>query len=326
MNLAIIFICISYLLLINIISIYSVSIARILNARYSTGISFSQVNLTTSSACLCSCIDHPHCLSINVMKISDNIYYCELLATYPINSSQLKSSTTSNATIYTDRTLSSVYINNGTRLTNPKNLFLNNTNPWIPAFKLFTGNNQSFLWFNSCNLTTLTTIPKFPITQITSHWFSILISQWYQNLYIPNQVALAFIVSGTTVFDFVVFNSSQSDITTWFSISRLISTQQWAISQYKNTTPGQTYMKSVYTDSDCIRSFNCNFKYSTSGCTNDFYGFFFFYGGYRDLCISAVRNASQISLPSIYYTLTTAYANGNLNYFNVADGIMGFIR
>jgi len=260
------------------------------------------------------------------MKISTNIYYCQLFATYPINSSQLTSSLTSNVTIYNDRTLNSVYINNGSRLSNPRNLFLNNSNPWIPAFKIFTGNNQSFLWLNSSNLTTLTTIPQISINQIGSHWFSILVSQWYENLYLPNQVAIAFIVNRTNIFDFLIFNASQSNITTWFSSSRLVSNQYWGISQYKGTTFAQTQMESVYTDNDCIRTFNCNFKFSTSGCTEDFYGFFFVYGGYKDLCIAAVRNISQLSIPSIYYSPTTAYTNGSFNYFYIADGIMGFVR
>jgi len=314
-----------YLLLINIISIYSQSVAKIINATYSTGISFSKLNLTTSNACICSCFNHPHCLSISVMKISYNIYYCQLFATYPINRSQLSISSISNVTIYNDRILNSVYINNGTSLSNPTNLFLNNINPWIPVFKLFTGNNQSFLWLNSSNLTTLSIIPKFSINQTDSHWFNILISQWNENLYLPNQVAIAFIVNHTIIFDFLIFNALQSDITTWFSLSRLVSNQYWTISQFTNTTEGQTQMKAIYTDINCIRSFNCNFKLAT-GCTEDFYGFFFVHGGYNDTCIAAIRNTSMISIPSIYYCPTTAYSNGNLTYFNIADGIMGFVR
>jgi len=259
------------------------------------------------------------------MKISYNIYYCQLFATYPVNGSQLSISPTSNVTIYNDRILSSVYINNGTRLSNPKNLFSNNINPWIPAFKLFTGNNQSFLWLNSSNLTTLSTIPTIPINQTVSHWFNILVSQWNQNLYLPNQVAIAFIVNHTIIFDFLIFNAVQSNIITWFSISRLVWNQYWGISQYVNSTQGQTQMEAIYIDTSCIRSFNCNFKFAT-GCTQDFHGFFFVHGGYNDTCIAAVRNASMIPIPSIYYSPTKNNTNGNLNYYNIADGIMGFVR
>ncbi|CAF4281772.1 unnamed protein product, partial [Adineta steineri] len=159
-----------------------------------------------------------------------------------------------------------------------------------------------------------------------SHWFNILISQWNQNSYIPQQVGLAFIVNQTNIFEFLIFNSTQSTTTNWFSILRLISSQFWGIAQYQSTSIGQSQMIPLYTDSDCIRSFNCNFKYSTSGCTQDFYGFFFIYGGYRDLCIAAVRNISQVPVPSIFYCPTTAYTNGNLNYFNISNGVMGFIR
>jgi hypothetical protein len=299
--------------------------AKIVNATYSTGVSFLQTNVSTSTACLCSCTAYPHCLSINVMKLSNNIYSCQLFATYPINSSQLSSSSTSNVTIYTIRILDSVYIDNGSHLSNPTDLFSNNINPWIPIFKLFTGNNQSFLWFNSSNLTTLTPIPKISINQPESHWFNILLSQWYENLYIPNQVAIAFIVNRTTIFDFLIFNSSQSNIASWFSITRLISNQYWGISQYKTSAIGQAQMKAVYTDNYCTRSFNCNFK-SANGCTQDFTGFFFLYGGYADTCIAAVRNISQVAVPTIYYCPTTTYTNGNLSYFNIADGLMGFVR
>jgi hypothetical protein len=231
----------------------------------------------------------------------------------------------SNVTLYTDRIINSVYINNGSRLTNPKSLFSNNINPWIPIFKLFTGNNQTFLWLNSSSLTTLTQIPTIAINQIDSHWFNILISQWNENFYIPNEVAIAFIVNHTNIFEFLIFNSTQSNISSWFSILRLISNQYWSISQYRNTSIGQTQMTSVYTDNNCVRSFNTNFKFST-GCSQDFYGFFFIYGGYKDTCIAAVRNMSQVLIPTIYYAPTSTYTNGNLNYFNIANGLMGFIR
>jgi len=231
----------------------------------------------------------------------------------------------SNVTIYTDRVLNSVYINNGNRLTNPTSLFSNNINPWIPIFKLFTGNNQTFLWLNSSSLTTLTSIPQISINQIESHWFNILLSQWNENFYIPNQVAIAFIVNHTTVFEFLVFNSKQSNISSWFSILRFVSNQYWGISQYQNLSIAQTQFTAVYTDAYCVRSFNTNFKFS-NGCTQDFYGFFFVYGGYKDECIAAVRNISQILIPTIYYCPTANYTNGNLSYYNIADGLMGFIR
>jgi hypothetical protein len=82
----------------------------------------------------------------------------------------------------------------------------------------------------------------------------------------------------------------------------------------------------IYTDSDCIRSFNCNYKPVPSGCTQDFYGFFFVHGGYHDACVADVRNVSQIPLPCIYYAPTAANTNGSLSYFNIADGIMVFVR
>jgi hypothetical protein len=260
-----------------------------------------------------------------VVKLSNYTYDCQLFATYPIGSSQLLSSVNSYVILYTDRILSSVYINNGSRLTNPSNLAWNSIKPWIPVFKLFTGNNQTFLWLNSSSLTTLTSIPKIDINRTESHWFNIFISQWNDNSYIPNEVALAFIVNRTTVIDFLVFNSTQSNISTWFSILRLVSNQFWGISQYQNSSIGQTQIISVYTDSYCTRSFNVNFKFA-NGCSQDFYGFLFVYGGYKDTCIAAVRNMSQLLIPTIFYSPTSAYTNGNLNYFNVADGIMGFIR
>ncbi|CAF1504370.1 unnamed protein product [Rotaria sp. Silwood1] len=315
-----------YLLLICIISLYSLPVAHIVNATYSTGSSFIKINLTTSNACMCACIFHPHCLSISVMKISNNTYYCQLFATYPIKSSQLSSLLTSNVTIYTDRTLNSVYIDNGTYLSNPKNLFFNTEHPWIPIFKLYTGNNQSFLWLNSSNLTTLTNIPEISINQLTSHWFNILLSQWNQMLYIPDQIAIAFIVNRTIVFDFLIFNASQTTIINWFSIKNLISNQYWNITPYRNIPIAQIQIKSIYTDNDCIRSFNGNLKFSTSGCNQDFYGFFFVYGGYKDLCIAANLNMSQIFIPSIYFSPTINYTNGNFNNYNIADGLMGFVR
>lgn len=315
-----------YLLLIQTGSIHSILISKIINATYSGGSSFSKINLTTSDTCMCLCIDHPHCLSISIMKMPNNTFYCQLFATYPRNNSELSLSLASNVSIYTNRTLNSVYINNGTRLSNPTSLTLNSINPWIPVFKLYTGNNQSFLWLNSSNLTTLINIPSISINQALPHWFSILISQWNQLLYIPNQVAIAFIVNRTMILDFLIFNSSQSNITTWFSAVNLLSTQYWQILSNPTSLVSQTQIKSVYSDSDCIRSFNCNSKFSTSGCTHDFYGFFFVNGGYKDACIAATKNMSQIALPSIYYSPTTSYTNGDFSYFQVADSLMGFVR
>jgi hypothetical protein len=172
--------------------IQSLSIATILNANYSTGMFFSSMNVSTYNECMCSCILHPHCLSISSIKTSSN-YICQLYATYPTKSSQLLSSSTSNVSIYADRVLNSVYINNGTQLFNPTSLFINNTDPWIPVFKLYTGNNESFLWFNSSNSTTLIDIPKIIVNQTASHWYSILISQWNNRLYTPNQVLIYYL-------------------------------------------------------------------------------------------------------------------------------------
>ena len=314
-----------YFLLLDPISVNALNITKILNTTYSIGVPFSKINTTTSNACLCSCIAHPHCLSISTTTLSSSKYTCQLFATYPINSSQLLFSSNSNVTLYTDRIIRSVYIANGSQLTSPTSLFSNTINPWIPAFKLFTGNNQTFLWLNSSSLTTQTEIPQIPINQIESHWFSVLISQWNENVYIPNEVALAFIVNRTQIFDFLIFNSSQSNISTWFSILRLLSNQYWGISQYRNSSVGQTQMTSVYTDNYCTRSFNINFKLST-GCSQDFYGFVFVYGGYKDTCIAAVQNMSQVSIPTIFYSPTSTYTNGNLSDFKIADGIMGFLR
>jgi hypothetical protein len=315
-----------YCFLIHIITINALPVANILQATYSTGVSFSKLNFTTSNACICTCINHPHCLSISVTKLSNQTFYCQLFATYPVQSSQLSPSLTSNVTIYTARALSSVYNDNGTSLTNPKNLLSDAANSWLPIFKVFTGNNQSFLWINSSNLTTLTAIPQIPINQVTSHWFNILISQWNQNSYTPNQVAIALIVNRTIVFDFLIFNGSQVDIASWFSITSLISTAYWPVLQYRTTQEGLLQMKAVYTDSDCTRLFNVNYKGSTSGCSPDFYGYLFVYGGYKDSCIAAVRNMSTVAVPTIFYSPSTTITNGNLSYFAIADGIMGFVR
>ncbi|CAF5120364.1 unnamed protein product, partial [Rotaria sp. Silwood1] len=98
-----------------------------------------------------------------------------------------------------------------------------------------------------------------------------------------------------------------------------ISNQYWNITPYRNIPIAQIQIKSIYTDNDCIRSFNGNLKFSTSGCNQDFYGFFFVYGGYKDLCIAANLNMSQILIPSIYFSPTINYTNGNFNNYNIAD-------
>ena len=314
-----------YLLLLNTMVLCSLRVSRIVNATYSTGVSFSKTNFSTPYACICACDSHPHCLSISITKLSTVTYYCQLYATYPFKSSQLTSSSVSNVTVMRDRTMNSVYINNGTTLSNPTNIFSNNINPWIPVFKLFTGNNQSFLWFNSSNSTTLTDIPKISINQTASHWYSILISQWNQNSYKPSQVAMAFIVNRSKIFDFLIYNASQSNITSWHVVSRIVSSEYWTISNYKNTNEGQEQLIYVFTDSYCIRSFNANFKFTT-GCDKDFYGFYFVRGGYKDTCLAAVRNISKLALPTIYYTATTDYTSGSLDYYSIADGIMIFVR
>ena len=311
-----------------IVPIDSFSLAKIIDSQYAAGSSFLDSSVTSSSACMCSCILHPHCLSFSTASETTSRFSCQLFATYPTSSSQLSWSKTSSVSILTNRTLSSVYLNNGSGLSHPSNLFSNSTNPWIPAFLLRSGNNQSFLWLNSSNLTTLIEIPALVVNQSAPHWFSVLISQWNQNLFQPSEVALAFIVNQTTIIDFLVFNASKADIHSWFSILRLVSNQYWSIAMYRNTTVGQAQMKSIYTDADCTRSFNCNFKYSTNGCTYDFKGYFFLYDGYQDRCIAAVRNISQVPVPSIFYSPAsnlTAGA-GSLDYFSVADGLMGFVH
>ena len=306
------------------VTVDGVPVTKLVNAVYSKGSPFSSSNMTTADFCFCSCSAHPHCLSSSVAQLSSSVYLCQLFATYPTNGAHLSASSTSNVTIYTDRTLNSVYVYNGSVLSNPQSLLTNSTDPWIPAFSIYAGNGQSFLWMNSSNLTTLTSIPRAQTNQSSRHWFSIMVSQWNQGLFVPNQVALALIVNRTTVFEFLTFNTSQSDIRSWFVISRFISAQSWVLGNYRNRTEGQQ-MQAVYTDSTCTRSFNGNFKYPNT-CAGDFYGFFFVYGGYYDSCIAAVRNISQLPVPSIFYDPISAFTNGNLNYYNLADGLMGFFR
>lgn len=315
-----------FIIWIDVISVNSVLVTNIINVTYSIGSPFAKMNLTISNICMCSCIAHPHCLSINIITITNTNYYCQLFATYPIQISQLSLLVGSNVTIYTDRVLSSVYLNNGLYLSNPQNLSFGIDNPWIPIFKLYTGNDRPFLWLNSSNLTTLTNIPMIPINQLTPHWFSVLISQWNQGSYIPNQVSIAFIVNHTIIFDFLIFNASQTNISNWFSTTNFISNQFWNSTQFKTTLATTPLMTAVYSDSDCIRSFNCNFKYSTSGCGQDFTGFFFVYGGYGDLCVMSASHNSQIAVPTIYFSPTKTFTNGSLSNFLVADGIMGFVR
>ncbi|CAF0731621.1 unnamed protein product [Adineta ricciae] len=315
-----------FLLWMSMKSASALSVARIVNATYSAGIAFLNTNSTAPTSCMCSCIAHPHCLSISVTTKSVTLYQCQLFATYPMKSSQLSPSSTTYVMVYTNRTMKSVYLNNGTQLSNPARLFSNTVFPWIPIFKLFSGNNQSFLGLNSSNLTTLTAIPTIPFYQIMPHWFNILLAQWNQNLYVPSQLAIAFITNRTTIIDFLIFNTVQSNTTNWFSSSRFISNQYWSLPQYINTTIAQSQMIPVYMDSDCIRSLNCNFKYSSSGCTQDFYGYFFIHGGYKDSCIAAVRNVSQVPIPSIFYSITKDYTNGNINNYNISNGLIGFVH
>ena len=307
-------------------TIDGLQIAKILHANYSGGVPFLTINQMSSNRCLCFCIVHPHCLSISVISSTISMSICQLFATYPMKSSQLSISSTSFVWIYVDRTINSTYVNNGNQLTNPISLFSNETNRWIPIFKLYTGNNQSFLWLNSSNLIQLTAIPTIAIDQFDSHWFNILLTQWTSNSYIPNQVALAFIVNRTNLFEFLIFNSSQTDLFNWFTISRLISRQYWNIYLSPSTMNSQLQMKATYTDDFSIRSFNANFK-STTGCAQDFYGFFFVYGGFRDVCLAAaVRNSSQLVIPTIFYSPTMTATNGNLSDYFIADGLMGFVR
>ena len=314
----------AFLSMVHLVTVAGVPVTKLVNAVYSKGSPFSRSNMTTADACLCSCSAHPHCLSISVAQLTSSVYLCQLFATYPKTGAHLSASSTSNVTVYTDRTLNSVYVYNGSALSNPQSLFANSTDPWIPAFAIYAGNGQSFLWMNSSNLTTLTSIPRVQTNQSSRHWFSIMVSQWNQGLFVPNQVALAFIVNRTTVFEFLTFNTSQSDIRSWFTISRFISARIWVVEDYRNRSEGQQ-LQAVYTDTTCTRSFNCNFKYPNT-CSSDFYGFFFVYGGYFDSCIAAVRNISQVPVPSIFYDPNSAFTNGNLTYYKLADGLMGFFR
>ncbi|CAF1936029.1 unnamed protein product, partial [Rotaria magnacalcarata] len=106
----------------------------------------------------------------------------------------------------------------------------------------------------------------------------------------------------------------------------VLSNQYWNLTQYESTVAGQTQMKSIYADSDCIRSFNFNLKYSTSGCTQDFYGFFFVDDGYKDLCITSPAITTSTSVPKIYYSPTKYSTNGSLSDYRIADGLMVFVR
>ena len=306
------------------IRVDALQLSKLVNAVYSKGTPFSSSNMTTADACLCSCSAHPHCLSSSVAQLASSVYLCQLFATYPTRGAHLSASSTSNVTVYVDRTLNSVYVYNGSALSNPQSLFTNSTDPWIPAFALYAGNGQSFLWMNSSNLTTLTSMPQVQANPSSQHWFSVMVSQWNQGEFVPSQVALAFIVNRTTVFEFVTFDTSQSNMSSWFVISRFIAARSWLIGNYRNDTAGQQ-LQAVYTDSKCTRSFNCNFK-SANTCTGDFYGFFFIYGGYYDSCIAAVRNISQLPVPSIFYSPNSAFTYGNLDYYKLADGLMGFFR
>ena len=315
-----------YFVSINSISILASRSARIVNATYSTGISFSQRNYTTSTACLCSCQAQPHCLSLSVTSYSSAIFYCQLFATYPYKSSQLTESSTSYVLVLSDRVSNSVYVNNGSRLSKLTNIFAENINPWIPIFKIFTGNNQTFLWLNSSDPTTQVDIPMITINRTRAHWFSVLISQWKTNAYRPNQIALGFIVNNTIIFDFVIFNGTQATIFDWHTSTHFASSQYWDLSSYMNASMDPEQMKAIYSDSTCTRSFNTNYK-SPNQCDVDFYGYYFMYGGeYTDSCIAAVRNITTVAKPTIFYSPLTTYTSGNLDYYRIADGIMGFVR
>lgn len=307
-------------------TVSSIPFARIVNASYSSGVSFSKTNYTTADACLCSCLFQPHCLSCSITKLSTTILYCQLYATYPSRGSQLTPSSISSVSVLTDRTSSSVYIINGTQLSHPPKLFSDDLNPWVPIFKIFTGNNQSFFWLNSSASTTLKSIPAVPINQSQSHWFSVLLSQWNTYSYKPTQVALAFIVNRTKIIELLIFNNTQSDVYSWFNITRVASTQFWPIASYRTTSQGLAQMIAVYTDSTSTRAFNTNFK-SENSCSNDFYGFFFTYGGYSDTCIAAaVSSMSTVAVPTIFYSPTSGFTNGSLSSYRIADGLMGFVR
>lgn len=330
------FIRLSRLLLIFLqinISIDAFSFAKIINSNFSSGVPFAQINVMKPTVCTCSCFDHPHCLSIVVIRLNIDSFFCQLFATYPSQTNQISFSTDSNVSLFTERILRSTKLFLNNKLISPSGVFsTNSTNtPWIPLFVLRPGNNQSFLWVNSSVSTSVSSIPDLFVNKIETHWFNVLVSQWNQGTYRPEQVALAFFVNQTSMIDFLIFNASQSDIFSWFSISRLISTQFWSILSYRDTNIGQTQMKSIYQDSDSTRSFNCNFKTSSTStssnsCSMDFFGFFFVYGGFRDQCISAVRNISQLPIPTLFYSPTRNYTMGNLNQFSQAFGLFVFVR
>jgi hypothetical protein len=316
-----------HLFLIFIIPSQSISLATINKAVFATGVPFSTTIVGTFNVCVCQCIFSPHCLTVGIAKTSTTNLTCLLFATYPSMSTQLSSSTQSNVTVLVDRVVSSVYTNNFTRFSNSSQIFSPSSFPWIPVLQLITGNNQSFLWFDSINSTTWTTIPSLTINSTNSqHWFSILISQWTQNLFTPRQVALVFIVNHSIIFDVLIFNVLQSNITTWFNSSLLVSTRYWSILQYQSTSTAQIQMKSVYIDSDCTRSFNANYKSASSHCAVDFYGYFFVNGGYSDVCLAAVTNAPTARVPSVFYSPATTYTPGNFSAYRIADGLMVFVQ
>ena len=317
------------LLLQTLSSSEALSFAKIVNSSYSSGVAFAQSNVLQPTVCYCSCINQPHCLSISLSRSvgASGSYFCQLFATYPNQPNQLSSSSNSNVSVFTDRTSRSAKILLDNKLISPPSLFPNDSNaPWIPLLLLRSGNNQSFLWFNSSSATSLSTVPDLFVNASAAHWFSILISQWNQGTYRPSQVALAFFLNQSSLIDFLVFNASQSDIFSWFSIARLVSNQFWSILQYQGTAVGDTYIKAIYQDANCTRSFNSNFKYSSTSCAMDFYGYFFVYGGFRDQCIGAVRTLSQVPIPSIFYSPTENYTSGSLNQFSQAFGLMVFVR
>jgi hypothetical protein len=300
--------------------------AKINSANFTAGIAFSTTVVTSPDACICSCIAHPHCLSVS-SDTQPTSFTCRLFATYPSMSSQLTWAIQSSTTVLTDRILASVYSSNFTRFVNPTELFSNTSPPWIPVFQLVTGNNQSFLWMNSSNSTTLTSIPSITInSSLIPHWYSILIAQWYQSLYVPRQVALVFIVNRSVIFNIFILNAWQSNINTWFSSANVASTGIWIGLQHQNTSYAVAQMKPVYVDNVCTRSFNANFKSTTDNCDGDFNGYFFVYGGYKDSCIAAARNLPTVYIPSVFYSPTANSTTGSLNSYMVADALMMFVQ
>jgi hypothetical protein len=218
---------------------------RIEHGNYSTGTAFFEKLLPRSGECICMCVDHPHCLSISVTSLSGGSWLCRLYATYPNRDAHVIYSTTSEIIIHINRTLQSAYIENGTQLVNPDELFSTSFDPWIPAFYIRAGNGQRFLWINSSNLTTLTPIRQPVVDSSQPHWFSVLIALWNEGSFIPRQVGLAFMLANHTFIDFTIFNTSQRTIHSWFSMSQFVSSHYWLLENYRNNSYAQTHIESV---------------------------------------------------------------------------------